>query len=322
MAHIMKDRWTEPAVLALPLGESDWFERKSAQWLEQAQKNLGKPLSAFANSGGGYLIIGLANDGNIEGVNALVGRTPTREWLEQVIPTTLDPQLREFRVHTVERAASSQIPPNKELIVVDVGDSSLAPHQCRSTLYYYWRQGSHSKPAPNYFLENLRSRLIGPSLRAELVGARHVYSGKTAGGALFVAIDLLFEVINSGRAAAYRWAVIVDNLVSPSPGREPDYIFRQVDFPIKRGRPSAISLDETILPSLRAPSTITFGIQLRPETNLSGGLEGELRRMIPPSLEIEYHVVGETMTGTPERASLARVIDSDAMAAAIRAAPS
>jgi hypothetical protein len=66
---------------------------------------------------------------------------------------------------------------------------------------------------------------------------------------------------------------------------------------------------------------LTFGIQLRPETSLPGGLEAELRRMIPPALEIEYRVVGETTIGTAERASLAKVIDSEAMTAAIRTEP-
>src|ERR1700730_6271992 len=73
MAFVMKERWTESDVRALPPGENDWFERKSAQWLSQAQRDGGKPLSAFANSGGGYLIIGIADDGNVEGVAPLVG---------------------------------------------------------------------------------------------------------------------------------------------------------------------------------------------------------------------------------------------------------
>ena len=52
---------TGAALLALP--EDQWFDRKSVRILP---KDLGAPLTAFANAEGGMIVIGL-NDGLVEG---------------------------------------------------------------------------------------------------------------------------------------------------------------------------------------------------------------------------------------------------------------
>src|SRR5579863_5130650 len=92
MAIVMKQRWTEADAAALPGGEHDFFERKSGAMMDDSdfRKNLGKALSAFANSGGGHLLLGVRDDGAFDGVNPIKsGRTSTREWLEQVVPNLL-----------------------------------------------------------------------------------------------------------------------------------------------------------------------------------------------------------------------------------------
>jgi predicted HTH transcriptional regulator len=78
---------------------------------------MAKALSAFANSGGGHLIIGVADDGSFDGVEPFQGRTPTREWLEQVIPSLLSYPLEDFRVHQVEPSSPSAIPRGKVLVL-------------------------------------------------------------------------------------------------------------------------------------------------------------------------------------------------------------
>jgi hypothetical protein len=134
-----RERWTEAEVLSLPVGEHDYFERKGAGFLTDHgfREDLAKVTSALANSGGGHLVIGVSNDGRLEGVEPRRGRTSTREWLEQVISPSVSPGLADFRVHEVEPStAGSAISPRRVVLVVDISDSMLAPHQAEPVLFH------------------------------------------------------------------------------------------------------------------------------------------------------------------------------------------
>lgn len=162
-----KENWTEDEILAIAF-ESDYFERKSGLLLDDGNfdKDLAKALSAFANSDGGHIVLGAKDQGGIDGVPAVLkGRTSTKDWLEQKIPTLLSPNLQDFRVHAIERAEESSIPEGKVLLVIDVGKSDLAPHQAAKELIYYYRVGSHSQRAPHRYLELLFSREKFPGPR-------------------------------------------------------------------------------------------------------------------------------------------------------------
>lgn len=161
-----KDVWTEEEILSIAF-ESDSFERKSGVLFEgpDFDKTIAKALSAFANTDGGHIVFGAKDDGSLDGVRLIhKGRTHTRQWLEQKIPTLLAPCLQDFRVHEIAPTDSSSIPSGKVLIVVDVGRSDLAPHQAVPDLTYYYRVGSHSCPAPHRYLELLfnREKFPGP----------------------------------------------------------------------------------------------------------------------------------------------------------------
>lgn len=167
--NVKKDKWTEEQILALPSGESDRFDRKSGMLLSDSsfEEKMAKALSAFSNSGGGHLVIGVKDDGTFDGVSEFhKGRTKTREWLEQKIPYLLVPVLQDFRVHEVEKTTHTLIPQDKVIIVIDVGDSNLAPHQSNKDYHYYYRAGGHSKPAPHQYLEFLwkRESYPGPKI--------------------------------------------------------------------------------------------------------------------------------------------------------------
>lgn len=161
-----KERWTEPEVLSFP-NEHDQFERKRGGFVKDDRtfrETLAKALSALANSGGGHLALGVENDGKIDGVLPVIkGKQRTREWLEQVIPTVLDYPLQDFRVHEVEPDNPTSIPKDKVVIVIDVGDSQLGPHQDIFTKMYFHRVGGHSEPAPHRYLDLLRNRETYPN---------------------------------------------------------------------------------------------------------------------------------------------------------------
>src|SRR5688572_23725116 len=123
--------WNEKDVLDLPLGEFDWFEAKGRRAIDLTLPNvrerdildtLSKAISAFANSGGGVLIYGLQNPDPTKGewlvddggVSTTV-KGDTREWLETIIPNSVDFPLTNFNVYPILPGPSSQILPGRAL---------------------------------------------------------------------------------------------------------------------------------------------------------------------------------------------------------------
>jgi hypothetical protein len=160
LLKVKRERWTEDEVSSFP-DEHDFFDRKSGRLL--SDKNgfnlaVGKALSAFANSGGGHLLLGVRDDGLFDGVPEMQGRTTTREWLEQKIPNLVIYPLQDFRVHQVVPSSPSNIPSGNVLIVIDVGDSELAPHQNAADHIYYCRAAGRSIPASHFSLQLLWQR--------------------------------------------------------------------------------------------------------------------------------------------------------------------
>ena len=163
---MMKENWIEDEILSLPAGEHNYFDRKGSGFLADGgfENDFSKALCAFANSYGGHLIIGVEDDGTITGVPLIHrGRQSNREFLEQKISTLLVPVLQDFRVHEVIPSTPSSIPPERTIIVIDVGDSGLAPHQTQRSNQYFYRSGSNSVNAPHLYLEGLRNRQTFPS---------------------------------------------------------------------------------------------------------------------------------------------------------------
>ena len=169
--------WKEDDVLSLPIGENDTFERKGARLLDLTIVNvnegdvldqLGKQLSAFANTGGGQIIYGLTNAGLVDNrgiARTIKGKQSTKEWLEDVIPTVTDFEVVGFNVFEVQpNTNGSAIAPDKSIFVVDVPDSDRAPHQSKRDHKYYVRLGGKSRPASHRLIEDIRNRARHPRL--------------------------------------------------------------------------------------------------------------------------------------------------------------
>jgi hypothetical protein len=325
MSDIKKQTWTESEVLALPPGqEHDYFDRKSGALItkDKFREDLAKDLSAFANSGGGHLILGMCDDGKFDGVAAKQGRTSTREWIEQITPDLLVYSLQDFRVHEFLPNNPSVIPAGQVVIVLDVGDSGLAPHQAAVSKIYYRREGGHSVPAPHFYLEMLRNRLARPALEPTLKAIKHLQSSEHDGG-VFLDLQLQFEVLNSGRVAAYKWALVVTALTGPhAESRRGDYYFNRAEFPVHKGRSGGVPLDLTILPSLFMLENRDFGIQLRPKSLSAAEIEAELRAMIPDGCTLQFRAVSEVSPGVPTQACLSQLIDYKKLANTPLTAPS
>lgn len=85
-----RSKWTEDELIDLPVDEHDYFERKSGQLLEKNKGSfldtIAKAISAFANTGGGHLILGVEDNGSFDGLPSTIGKTSIKDWLEQKIP--------------------------------------------------------------------------------------------------------------------------------------------------------------------------------------------------------------------------------------------
>jgi hypothetical protein len=294
-----RERWTEADVRELPAGEHDFFDRKSGRVFdstEQLKGTLAKAVGALANSGGGHLILGVTDAGDFDGVPPMRGRTPTREWLEQLLPPLLAHPLADFRVHeVVPDEAESAIPQGQAVIVIDVGDSALAPHQCvyegggSTRGIYYQRQGGHSVPASHFYLELLRQRLTAPALEAKFPRPS-VWSAARMNGALFLGVEVNHTVTNAGRIAAYKWAVQARWKVALS-DRERDYLFDKAAWPVKDDSPSSIRLDTTLLPGATIEDRWRFGLVLRTWQGEVGFIN-DLNRLLA-GLSFEYRLATE-----------------------------
>jgi hypothetical protein len=312
----LREKWTEDEVLNLPQGEHNYFDRKSGRLFADRAKLYGalaKALSALANSAGGHLILGQDDDGTIDGVPEKEGRTPIREWLEQKVPALLSYPLEAFRVHAVQKhAAGTRVPDGRELVVIDVGESRLAPHQAcfpPDNPQYYYRQGGKSMPAPHHYLEALRNRLTAAVLEARLdsVTVEHRYFEENAAanadsGFPFVAeLCLHFKVTNVSRVACYKWDVVAS---MPTDDEQKRLIVTKETFPKLGSAMSGISIDDTILPTLTARKTVfmglrVFGMEVTPQRDIP-------QRIMP--LEVHYYTISENHIGERRVTKLSEVI--------------
>jgi Putative DNA-binding domain len=179
--------WGEDYILALPLEDSS-FERKPSSLVDLTLKGadkekilheLARQLSAFSNTGGGTIIYGLTNAGEVDrgGVSRVIkGSQSCKEWLEDVIPRLTDFPIVGVDVYEVvgQSGKDSKIHPGKAVILVSVPDSDGAPHQSTKDLRYYVRLGSHSEPAPHRLIEDIRNRSKHPRIVVANVELEHV----------------------------------------------------------------------------------------------------------------------------------------------------
>jgi hypothetical protein len=106
--------------------ENNEFERKGSRKLDlsvpgvnedEVLNELSKQLSAFANTGGGRIIYGLANDGSIDGgVSTTIKKGGTKEWLERQVAAVTDYEILGANIFEIMPSSSdSKIEAGKAL---------------------------------------------------------------------------------------------------------------------------------------------------------------------------------------------------------------
>jgi hypothetical protein len=152
---------SDELIALLPAGNEDsLWELKAADVVSSAKRGefrreLGKQVSAFANSGGGNLVIGISNDRKVQPCEKTVGRQPMKDYLASMVEQSVEYPIRHFRVHPIPVTGQ----PEENIFAIEIDDSPAAPHQAKDERIYYYRIDGHSKPAPHFHVELLRNRM-------------------------------------------------------------------------------------------------------------------------------------------------------------------
>lgn len=117
---------------------------------DRAKKELAKDVSAFANSQGGYLIIGVSNDKQILGIDKLINGRPVIEWINQILSTNVTPTIIYQDPKQIEIPNTDRV-----VIVIHIPESMSKPHMLTEEYSYYIRINDSSKPANHYLVRDM-----------------------------------------------------------------------------------------------------------------------------------------------------------------------
>jgi hypothetical protein len=124
------------------------------------KKELAKDVSAFANSRGGYLLVGVSEkEGKpvaVPGIARMLGQQKVEEWVEQVALSNISPRLP-IETKVVELTNSDKV-----VLIVRVRESWKGPHMVtfQHDNRYYRRFNNLSMPAEEYEVRELFERGI------------------------------------------------------------------------------------------------------------------------------------------------------------------
>jgi schlafen family protein len=201
---------TDDLLQIIPPTETTEWEFKAAaifdpsKFGEFKKQKLGKIVSSFANSGGGYLLLG-KQDGvpTFDPVPTHEGRTTMEDHLSLVISQSVAPHYRNFEIRRVPISGK----PSESVLVVEFLDSPASPHQSVADVNYFYRLPGHSVPAPHFHLELLRGRLSKTIL--EIKDVQYVLTSVDHGQhqALCLHVALNVTVENTSLLSATAWGL-------------------------------------------------------------------------------------------------------------------
>jgi hypothetical protein len=203
--------WTEDMIISLGQDEYDFQEFKASPYL--ADENginsnftilLSKQVSAFANGGGGRIVIGLDDEGKVDGgVSTTLKGGGTRAWLEDVISDLVTPKLRNFNVFEVTPTRSeSAILAGSAVYVISINESPDAPHQAMDKRYYL-RIAGKSRPMGHVHIQDVFRRTRNPRVelsRLSPYGVPELDTTDPRGERVFVQLHLYVQ--NNGQRLA------------------------------------------------------------------------------------------------------------------------
>jgi Putative DNA-binding domain len=153
----------------------DYKEARSLGKGSSERNELCKDVSAFANSAGGQIVYGIEEKDRhpvrVQEVDGVDSGVITREWIEQVIDSNVQPRIGGLRIKPIE-VASGRL----AYAITIPAATTNAPHMAPDNKYYY-RQNFQSVPMEDYQVRDTMRRATTPELYVRLSLPR----GKTAG---------------------------------------------------------------------------------------------------------------------------------------------
>lgn len=124
--------------------------KKVLEYSDNARIELAKDVAAFANSAGGWLIVGVDEKSNaIAGIEKTVNNQKVEDWLSNVIVSNTDPVINP-RIKLIDIPKS-----DKAIILIYVEESSNKPHMIKKKNQYYVRHNTTNDPANHFEVRDM-----------------------------------------------------------------------------------------------------------------------------------------------------------------------
>ena len=180
--------WDEEYLLEIVNGEYSNLEIKRSDFVdiskiingtERSQKRnefanyFSTLVSAFANFDGGYLILGMSDPkpsrpAEIDGGVSVAIKGNTKQWLEHLIPTLIEPAVKFDICLVTAKNENSKILPAHAVCVIHIYPSEHAPHQANDKKFY-GRGGTNLYPLSITQIKDIIGRKTYPKLELEFV---------------------------------------------------------------------------------------------------------------------------------------------------------
>jgi hypothetical protein len=109
---------------------------------DKAKKDIAIYISSFANTSGGYLIIGVDKNYNIVGIDKKIQGKDIDEWMNQILSSNIEPFAYYHDPKIIDIPNSDKI-----IVVIHIPESSNKPHIVTEKNNYYIRVNDSSKTA-------------------------------------------------------------------------------------------------------------------------------------------------------------------------------
>ncbi len=153
----------------------DYKDSMALQRSDAKKREISKDVSSFANSDGGQLVYGMVEQNHLPS-NLDVGSDPndiTKEWLEQVIMSTIQPRITDVTIHPIPLSTA---PANRLAYVVTIPRSISGPHQAVDKRYYK-RYNFQSAPMEDYEVRDVAARRLAhprPAVVCDVTAIGHL----------------------------------------------------------------------------------------------------------------------------------------------------
>jgi Putative DNA-binding domain len=155
--------------------EGSQLDYKVSEWLSKDKVvKICKTVSAFANSNGGLLVVGVDDnhetrqfDAGIDPfvLEAQLGTEPEL-WLRQILTSHLQPRLAPPDIYWVDHPDNQ----GRKLLLIDMAQTTNGPHQLNFSSdkgRYWYRNGSENKEMEDWQIRDVMNRKAGPQLELD-----------------------------------------------------------------------------------------------------------------------------------------------------------